>query len=319
MLPGRRVRTVPRICTAASARSTGCVRSIRCSGIALLVLVILFAHATPSAEALTIRQCTPAVPSAANGDLRVEFDRRTIAFTGRTTRVDAEPLRTALIGVVDERGELNRRTVCVTLRTVPGEATYVGESIPAAVEVLSEISGNSRFSAMWGGGGLTVVGWMHSADLSRLKNLASSSFPVDVRAVGVLEELPAKVWLRVERVTISTSIVAQIEQFHPKAGVITLSTNSTVRLVACPGGWRGKTLPAVWKSAGCVNFDSASPAVLPNPGNDFTHLSVAIRPLRGTASAIDLDLRYTAVDPAYECYVGGIANNCTLFPPRLAN
>lgn len=287
----------------------------------LFVLALAcFGNPTPTALAFTIKECARAVPPAPDADLRLEVDRRAISFAGRATRVDAGTLRTMLSRVVDERGEINGRTVCLSVHTRPGQATYVGESIPAVVGVLTpEFSGNATFRAMWGGGGLTVVGWMPSADRSLFKNLASGAFPVDVSAVGIVEELPAKVRVRMERIRISTSQVAQIEQFHPKAGVITLSTTSKVLLVACPGGWRGKTPSTAWKSATCVRFDAATPAVLPDPGNDHTHLSVAVRPVHGTANAIDLDLRYTAVDPSFQCYVGGRANTCTLLPPRSAN
>jgi hypothetical protein len=106
------------------------------------------------------------------------------------------------------------------------------------------------------------------------------------------------------------------KEFHPKAGKITLATNSTRRLVACPGGWRGETPSAVWKSPTCIEFDASTPAVLPDPGNDSTHLSVAVRPVSGRATAIDLDLRYTAVDPSHECYVGGQPESCALRPAR---
>lgn len=270
-------------------------------------------------QAAAIKECARAVPSAPDADLQVEVDRRTIAFAGRATRADAGTLRTALSRVLDERGEINGLTVCLSVHTRPGQATYVGESIPAAVGVLTEFSGRVTFRAMWGGGGLTVVGWMRSADRFRFKNLATGAFPVDVSAVGILEELPAKVRVRMERIRISTSLVAQIEQFHPKAGLITLSTTSKDLLVACPGGWRGKTPAAAWKSTTCVRFDASTPAVLPDPGNDHTHLSVAVRPVLGTVNAIDLDLRYTAVDPSFECHVGGRAITCTLLPLRSAN
>jgi hypothetical protein len=72
---------------------------------------------------------------------------------------------------------------------------------------------------------------MHRADVSLLSSgTFPASFPVDINAVGIIEDLPAKVRVQIERVRISASRVAQIEQFHPKAGVITLSTTSTVKL-----------------------------------------------------------------------------------------
>jgi hypothetical protein len=284
----------------------------------LVVAAICLGNASPSSGALVLKSCPPSVSVAAEGDLRVEVDRRRFAFSGRVTSVDADTLARELRRVVNRRGELNGRTVCLTLSRTPGEATYIDDSIPEVVRVLATISGNATFRAMWGGGGLTVVGWMHRVDLDRMKTLAAT-FPVDVGVVGVVEDLPAKVRVRMERLRLSSSRFAQIEQFHPKAGVITLSTTSSVALQACPGGWRGDTPATVWRSPACVVFDASSAAILPDPGNDFTHLSVAVRPVRGTVDAIDLDLRYSAVDPSFECYIGGRVDPCTLFPPRLAN
>lgn len=54
--------------------------------------------------------------------------------------------------------------------------------------------------------------------------------------------------------------------------------------------------------------------ILPGSGNDLTHLSIAIKPVTGTARNIDLDLHYTAVDPAFQCYIGGIITPCALLP-----
>lgn len=242
-----------------------------------------------------------------------------MAFRGRATRDDAATLRKELTRILDARGEVSGLTVCVSVRVSPGASTYVGESIPAVVGVLSELRGTASFRAMWGGGGLSVVGWMQRSDLSGFHGISSGAFPVDALSVGVVEDLPAKVWLRLERVRISKSRVLQIEQFHPKAGLITLSTTSKDLLLACPGGWRGKTPSAAWTSPNCVEFDASRPAVLPDPGNDFIHLSVAVRPVRRSVGPIDLDLRYTAVDPSFECYVGGHPAGCDLLPPRLAD
>jgi hypothetical protein len=247
----------------------------------------------------------------------MEVDRRSIKFVGRLNAPDAEVLRRELTGVVDKNGAINGRPLCLALRTSKGSRSYVGDSIPAVIAVLKELSGNSAFQSMWGGGGLTFVGWMGEKDLALVKSLRSV-LPLDVSSVGVNEELPGKVRLRLERVNISPTRFVQFEQFHPKAGLITLSTTSKVLLRACPGGWRGSTPVEVWKSAKCVDFSSSSPAVLPDPGNDHTHLSVAIRTVLGKASMVDLDLRYVAIDPSFECYVDGRRSSCTLLPPRLA-
>jgi hypothetical protein len=282
----------------------------------LLVVASLFGPATPSAESAPLQRCLEAVASNSEGDLRVEVDQRAIAFVGRVSQVDSETLHTTLSRVVDQRGEIDGLTVCASLSVTAGKATYVGESIPAVVDVLTELSSNGEFRAMWGGGGLTLIGWMRRSDLSQFTKLSGGAFPIDVSSVGVLENLPARVRLRIERVSISSSRIVQIEQFHPKVAAITLSTTSQRLLVACPGGWRGVTPSSLWKSAACVKFDASTPAVLPGSGNSNTHLSIAVRPVRGTAKEIDLDLRYTAVDPSHECYVRGRATLCDLVPLR---
>ncbi len=89
-------------------------------------------------------------------------------------------------------------------------------------------------------------------------------------------------------------------------------------LVVCPGSWRGKTPSTTWSSASCMTFDASTPAVLPGPENSNTHMSIAIRPVNGSVDEIDLDLRYTAVDAAFECFVGGRRDRCTLLPPSIA-
>jgi hypothetical protein len=112
----------------------------------------------------------------------VEVGRRTIAFAGLVTRVDKETLATELSRVGDERGEIDGRTVCVSVGTLEGNATYIGDSIPAAAQVLNELSGNATFRALWGGGGLTVLGSMHRADVSLL---SSGTFPASFRSTSM--------------------------------------------------------------------------------------------------------------------------------------
>jgi hypothetical protein len=197
------------------------------------VSVLFLAAALPSglasasaARAADIKECSQSVFTARGGDLRMQVDRRSITFSGQGNSSDSETLRTELLRIVDERGEIDGRTVCISLGPSRRTANYVRASVPAILGVLKELSGNATFRAMWGGGGLTVVGWMHRNDLVRIKSLSSGVFPVDTAAVGIVEELPGKVRVHVERISISSSRVVQIEQFHPKAGVITLSTTS---------------------------------------------------------------------------------------------
>jgi hypothetical protein len=114
---------------------------------------------------------------------------------------------------------------------------------------------------MWGGGGITVVGWMKRDDKVIVERLGSGLFPVNAGLVGLIEDLPAKVSLRVEGVNISSSTVLQIEQYHPQAGSITLSTTSKVPLRACPGGWRGQSLVADQTHAWINRHDRRRPAL----------------------------------------------------------
>ena len=292
------------------------MKRARLSVLLFVVAAFPFGHPFTRAWAADFKECSQSDFTARGGDLRMQVDGRSITFAGQVTLTDSETLRTELIRLTDGRGELSGRKVCFSLGPSRRTANYARNSIPPIIGVLKELFGNATFRATWGGGGLTVVGWMHRNDLLRIKSLSSGMFPVDTAAVGIVEELPGKVRVHVERISISSSRVAQIEQFHPKAGVITLSTTSKVLLQACPGGWRGKTPSSAWKDATCVEFDASTPAILTDPGNDYTHLSVVVRPVRGTVNAIDLELRYTAVDPSFQCYVGGHENQCTLFPSR---
>ena len=267
---------------------------------------------TPSFE-----RCPPSLTKS-DQNLRVVLTRDRIEFSGTVATADEVALRHELAKVLDPSGSLRGRPVCLLLRTDRRKAGFVTATIPDVVRALDQISGDAVFRAMWGGGGLTVVGWMKRDDKETIQSVASGSFPVDTRAVGLTEDLPALVRLRVEGVNLSTNRVLQIEQFHPKAGLITLSTTSNAPLRACPGGWRGATPTAIWSSRGCVTVHPGRTAAVPDSGNDHTHLSLAIRPVRGSAGIIDVDLRYTAVDQAFECYLGGVHNDCTLLPPHLA-
>ena len=270
------------------------------------------------ANATAFEQCPPSAFIAPDGDLRVELGRGRIAFAGRVGLMDEATLRMELAAVLDANGALKGRPVCLSLRTQDRPADYVTGSIPDVIEALSQVSGSAVFRAMWGGGGMTVVGWMKHDDKVIIERLRSGAFPVDAGGVGLFEDLPAKVRLRVEGVSISSSTVLQIEQYHPKAGSITLSTTSKIPLRACPGGWRGQTPTATWKSKDCVTVRPGRPTVLPVSRNDHTHLSLAIRPTRGSTGSIDVHLRYTAADTAFECYLHGNDHICTLLPPRLA-
>lgn len=270
------------------------------------------------ASAAAFEQCLPTAFIAPEGPLRVELGRGRIAFAGTVSSIDAATLRRELAEVLDSSGTLKGRPVCLLLRTENRKANYVTASIPDVVGAINRISGSAVFRAMWGGGGLTVVGWMRRNDKVIIQRLGSGLFPVDAGVVGLVEDLPANVRLRVEGVNISSSRVLQIEQFHPRAGLITLSTTSKIPLRACPGGWRGQTPAATWKSKLCVTVSPGRLTVLPDSRNDHTHLSLAIRPVRGSSGTIDVDLRYAAVDTAFECYLGGSDHLCTLLPPRLA-
>jgi hypothetical protein len=291
----------------------GCIAR---GSVLLFAAAFQFGHGPTSARAADSKACSQSDFTVRGGDLRMQVDRHAITFAGQVTLSDSETLRTELIRLTDGRGELSGRKVCFSLAPSRRTAKYVRDSIQPTIGVLKELSGNATFRAMWGGGGLTVVGWMHRNDLLRIRSLSSGTFSVDTAAVGIVEELPGNVRVHLERISISSSRVAQIEQFHPKAGVITLLTTSKVLLQACPGGWRGKTPSSAWKDATCVEFDASTPAILPDQGNDYAHLSVVVRPVRGTVNAIDLELRYTAVDPSFHCYVGGLENLCTLLPSR---
>ena len=270
------------------------------------------------AQTSSYEQCAPSAFTRSAGDLRVVLDRRRIAFSGTVARIDEVTLRRELAKVLDASGSLNGRPVCLLLRTDLRRAGYVTASIRAVVSALGKVSSSANFRAMWGGGGLTVVGWMTHDDKETIQSLASVRFPLDAQVIGLIEDLPSNVNLRVEGVNLTSNRVLQIEQFHPKAGLITLSTTSKVPLRACPGGWRGKTPAATWASPVCVTVQPGKPTVLPDPGNNQTHLSLAIRPARGSSEMIDVKLRYTAVDQAFECYLGGSDHICTLLPPRFA-
>ncbi len=285
---------------------------------AMAVAAVAIAASPGVANTTTFEQCPPSAFIAPDGDLRVELGRSRIAFAGRVGSMDEATLRTELAAVLDANEALKGRPVCLSLRTQDRPADYVTASIPDVVGALSQVSGSAVFRAMWGGGGMTVVGWMKREDKVIIQRLGSGLFPVDAGVVGLFEDLPAKVRLRVEGVNISSSRVLQIEQYHPRAGLITLSTTSKIPLRACPGGWRGHTPTAIWKSKQCVTVNPGRPTVLAGSRNDHTHLSLAIRPTRGSTGTIDVDLRYTAIDTAYECYIGGNDHLCTLLPPRLA-
>jgi hypothetical protein len=144
---------------------------------------------------------------------------------------------------------------------------------------LSRLHRGDSVRLIWGGGGITISGWLHDDSRERLGALADPLHPLDALSVGRLDSLPLPVAMKVEIVTVSPSKIVQFEQFHPRAGRITIEASSAVWLEACPGGWDGKTPPAAswgprWPAGKCVAFRKGTPAKLPDAWrNDPVNLS----------------------------------------------
>ena len=250
--------------------------------------------------------------SVSDGDLALDASTDGIFLHGSVDRATAEEVRSTLDQLTG-----NKRVVCDLIR-VGGPKRTIDQ---VAIRTLVDLDVNDQFTARWGGGGLTVRGWVSKKSLERIRSLGTATFPVDVRSVGVLDALPSAVRLGLQSLTLSRTRFVQFEQFHPQVGPIRIETDSKMPLVACPGGWRGKQATAEtsswgrhWKNGRCVSFRQGKPANLPNAWSSDYHLSVLVRAEGRLARNVSVALTYTAMDPSSQCFVGGNEITCEPYP-----
>jgi hypothetical protein len=286
-------------------------RSLLRASCGLLASVVVVTTLMPSADARTRNgKCERVAAATRSGaELHVIADAEEVAIGGV---VDPQHLATVRQWVRDLRA--SGRTVCALYRkgrAVGQRDTHVDDLF----DVVMNMRIDESLRLLWGGGGVTAVGWLYEESFDDLRATSDSLGPLDSGGVGRLDSLPAPVLLTVGFVTVTASKVVQYEQFHPQVGPITLETSATVWLEACPGGWRGETPTDAswgpqWPPGTCVAFRNGTPAKLPNAWRSDMHLSVAIRAKAATAKNVDIWLRYTAVDLASQCFVGGVEAHC---------
>ena len=245
-----------------------------------------------------------------HGDLAVASDQGVVLLLGTVDQVTAKEVRSGI-----KELSTNSRVVCDLLK-VRG-AKRIVDPPSTVIGVLVTLDVTDQFIAIWGGGGLTVRGWVSERSLERIRSLGRATFPVDSLGVGNLGTLPSPVQLAAEFLTLSRTRFMQFEQFHPQTGPIRIETNSPVLLEACPGGWRGKRPTAEssswgthWKHGACVSFGKGKPVNLPNAWSSDYHLSVSVRTRGRPTRDVSVTLSYTAMDPSSQCFVGGREIGC---------
>jgi hypothetical protein len=218
-----------------------------------------------------------------------------------------------VVGRGVKRLRASGKKVCTVYRIRSGQRES-DPTIAAQFEFVGRLHGGDAVRFMWGGGGITVAGWLHDDSREALLHVRTTR-PLDVRSVGRLDSFPLPVALKVEFVAVTKAEVVQFEQFHPRAGPITMETSSVEWLEACPGGWRGETpidasWGAHWPAGTCIAFRREEPAKLPDAWRSDPHLSVAVRAKDKPAVDVDVTLRYTAVDTSAQCFVAGAERLC---------
>ena len=168
-----------------------------------------------------------------------------VAVGGNLARADLAEVQRR-VKLLREAG----RDACAVFQVRTG-GVKADPTVAAVFDFLSRLHGGDSFRLIWGGGGITISGWLHDDSRERLGALADPLHPLDALSVGLLDSLPLPVAMKVEFVTVSPSKIVQFEQFHPRAGRITIEASSAGWLEACPGGWDGETPPdASWAHIG---------------------------------------------------------------------
>jgi hypothetical protein len=262
------------------------------------------------------RHCDLLSSVAVSGaDLTIVGDVGGVAVGGNVERADMPE--------VQRRVELLReagRDVCVVYRVRAGRAN-ADPMVSTLFDFLGRLRGGDYVRVIWGGGGITVQGWLHDDSREHLRAVGRPAHPVNAPAIGRLDSLPLPVAMKVEFVTITPSKIVQFEQFHPRFGRITMETSSTVWLEACPGGWDGETPPDAswgthWPAGKCVAFRKGTPAKLPDAWRNDMHLSVAVKAKKQVAVNVEVTLGYTAQDTSGRCFVAKVERPCQPFEQR---
>ncbi len=289
--------------------------SLRAALIVILLGSALFETSRSATASATISaRCELlSAPSSSGGDLRIQGDQSNVAVAGNVRSADLTAVRQGVAQL-----QAARREVCATYRIRTDSGT-IDPSVTAQFAFLLRLHGGDSVDVKWGGGGITVAGWLHDDSLDALQDSAQPGDALDLRSVGHIDSLPLPVALKVEFVRITSSEFVQFEQFHPRLGRITMETSSVVWLEACPGGWRGETPPDAswgthWPAGTCISFRRGSPAKLPDAWRSDTHLSVAVKAKRQVAANVDVTLRFTAVEPSGQCFIARIERFCQPFP-----
>ena len=283
--------------------------------VTLLAMIGGFGPVQPAPRAAT-QNCGSARFVGYDGDLAFASDQGVAVLVGSVDPLTAKHVRTSI-----KQLETNGRVVCDLLKV--REAKRALDPPSTVIDVLGKLDVDDQFIAIFGGGGLTVRGWVSTESLRRIRSLGNASFPIDSLGLGNLDMLPSPVRLGAEFLTLSRTRVVQFEQFHPQVGRIRLETDSPGLLEACPGGWRGKqptdqssSWGTHWKQNACVPFRRGKPANLPDAWSSDFHLSVFVRAKGQPMRNVSVTLSYNAVDPSSQCFVDEREISCTPYPTR---
>ena len=223
--------------------------------------LVPFSVGMPQSSAPINRRCELLAGAKSGSDLTIQGDAAGVAVGGNIRFAD----RVAVARGVEQLRSTGR-SVCTIHRVRSGRGE-ADPTVAALFKFLGRLHGGESAYVIWGGGGIAVAGWLHDDALVDLRRTAAPRWPLDAGSVGRLDALPTPVATKVEFLTVTSSSFVQFEQFHPRAGHITIETSSAVWLEACPGGWRGETPidASSWGSTGLPESASRSASEDPQP------------------------------------------------------
>ena len=270
--------------------------------------LILAAAVTSPLQLRSSASTTPHCSASRKGfDLTIRADASSIVVSGTVS-----PSADKLIRAELKRPAASRRRACVALN-VTSSAVTDSENAETVIRFLARLHGGDTVRAIWGGGGITFVGWLHDDSY----DARPTGRHTDFRSIGRLDSLPAPALLRNDILNLSPNRMLQVEQFHPAIGPVRVETTSRDWLEVCPGGWRGQNASpdASWwgvrsNTSDCIPLRAGRSAILPDsPRSDF-HYSIAIRARHRVVDRIDVTLIYTAVDLSAQCFLAGYERPC---------
>lgn len=144
-------------------------RSRWLNALVVLTMMVATASVATTSQATTRSEC-----GEPPGEAIVEAGLGRINVSGRLSRRDIQ---------IVKKIRAARLVPKCTIRRQGGDTENLEEVLHAA----ESIAPYSYFIAMWGGGGLTVHGFVTESTASKLISLGGGPFPIDSRGLNVLK------------------------------------------------------------------------------------------------------------------------------------